>query len=121
MNRVVNFDFPTDNPEQAKAFFADIFNWKFTEWLNEGYWLIETGDKQKNGINGSMIKRRHEEHAASIMIQVENINIILKKVEEEGGQIVFPKYTIPKIGYMAYFKDPECNLIGIIHLDSRAK
>ena len=121
MNRVVNFDFPTDNPEKAKAFFADIFNWKFTEWHNEDYWLIETGDKLRHGINGSMIKRRHNEHVASIMIQVENIDITLRKVEEEGGQIVFPKRTIPRIGYMAYFKDPEENLLCIMQFNPEAK
>ncbi len=56
MNRVVNFDFPTDQPDKAKEFFTDIFGWKFTEWYNEDYWLVETGNKLKRGINGSIIR-----------------------------------------------------------------
>jgi uncharacterized protein len=121
MNRVVNFDFPTDNPEQAKAFFTEVFGWKFKEWLNEEYWLVETGDKIKRGINGSMIKRRHPEQMPSIMVHVEHMDITLKKIEEEGGHIVFPKRTIPKVGYIAYFKDPEENMVCIMQFNPAAK
>lgn len=121
MNRVVNFDFPTDNPEQAKAFFTDIFGWKFTEWFNEGYWLIETGEKIKHGINGSMMKRRHALQVPSIMVQVENIDVTLKKIVDEGGRIVHEKRTIPKVGYIAYFKDPEENMLCIMQFNPEAK
>lgn len=121
MNRVVHFDFPTDQPEKAKEFFSELFGWKFTEWLNEDYWLIETGNKLRQGVNGSMIKRRHDMQKASIMIQVENIDLMLKKIEEEGGEIVFPKRTIPKVGYMAYFKDPEGNIICLMQFNPNAK
>lgn len=121
MNRVVNFDFPTDNPERAIDFFSSIFNWKFTEWNNEKYWLIETGNKHKRGVNGSMIKRRHPLQQCSIMIQVENIDVTLKKVVEQGGRIVHEKYTIPKVGWIAYFKDTEDNMISIMQFNPEAK
>ncbi len=88
MNRVVNFDFPTDHPEKAKEFFRDIFDWKFTEWLNEDYWLVETGSKLRRGINGSMIKRRHPLQVPSIMVQVDNIDVTLRRIVDEGGRIV---------------------------------
>ena len=120
MNRVVNFDFPTDQPERAKEFFTDIFGWKFKEWLNEDYWLVETGDKIKRGINGSMIKRRHPDQKPTVTIQVENIDITLKKVIDEGGLVVFPKRTIPKVGYMAYFNDPEGNTVCIMQFTTDA-
>ena len=121
MNRVVNFDFPTENADQAKAFFTSIFGWKFTEWHNEGYWLIETGNKHKQGINGSMIKRRHADHVPSVMIQVENIDITLRKIVENGGTIDFPKHTIPKVGWLAYVKDPEKNVLCVMQFDADAK
>jgi len=118
MNRVVNFDFHTEQPEKAKAFFSDIFGWKFTEWLNEEYWLIETGDKHSHGVNGSMIKRRHPQQMPSIMIEVANIDLTLLKIVEEGGRIVQPKRTIPKVGYMAYFKDPEENMLCVMQFNT---
>ncbi|HNY56051.1 MAG TPA: VOC family protein [Chitinophagales bacterium] len=121
MNRVVNFDFPTDNPEKSKAFFTDVFGWKFTEWYNEDYWLVETGDKIKRGINGSMIKRRHPDQKTSVMVQVENIDVTIKKIKEEGGRIVLEKKTIPKVGYIAYFKDPEENMLCIMQFNPEAK
>ena len=121
MNRVVNFDFPTDNPERAKDFFSSIFNWKFTGWNNEEYWLIETGNKNKRGINGSMMKRRHPLQQSSIMIQVDNIDLTLKKVVEQGGRIVHEKHVVPKVGWIAYFKDIEDNMISVMQFNPQAK
>ena len=121
MNRVVNFDFPTDQPDKAKEFFTDIFGWKFTEWYNEDYWLVETGNKLKRGINGSMIKRRHPLQVPRLMIQVENIDLTLRKIVEEGGRIVHEKRTIPKVGYIAYFRDPEENMLCVMQFNPDAQ
>jgi hypothetical protein len=55
------------------------------------------------------------------MVQVENIDITIKKIKEEGGRIVLEKKTIPKVGYIAYFKDPEENMLCIMQFNPEAK
>jgi predicted enzyme related to lactoylglutathione lyase len=38
----------------------------------------------------------------------------VQAVKDAGGTIVMEKHEIPDVGWIAYFKDPESNLFGII-------
>ena len=54
-------------------------------------------------------------------IDVSSVDIDVKKVQENGGEIVQPKTAVPGVGYVAYFKDTEGNLFGIMEIDESAK
>lgn len=45
----------------------------------------------------------------------------MKKIEENGGEIVRPEMAVPGVGYMIYFKDTEGNLWGDMENDTSAK
>lgn len=45
----------------------------------------------------------------------------MKKVKESGGQIVVEKMGVPKVGWMAYGKDTEGNIFGMMQFDPDAK
>ena len=54
-------------------------------------------------------------------IGVGNLNEMIAKVEANGGTIAVPKKPVPGIGWLAYFKDVEGNLFGILQPDTNAK
>jgi predicted enzyme related to lactoylglutathione lyase len=54
-------------------------------------------------------------------IDVPSVDEFAKKVEQNGGKIVVPKHTIPGVGWIAYFKDPESNMFGMMQDDPSAK
>jgi uncharacterized protein len=37
----------------------------------------------------------------------------VKKIEAEGGKVIVPKGEVPDMGYYAYFKDTEGNVMGL--------
>jgi predicted enzyme related to lactoylglutathione lyase len=45
----------------------------------------------------------------------------VKKIKAAGGQVIGPKMTVPKVGYMTYCKDTEGNIFGIMQTDLQAK
>ena len=45
----------------------------------------------------------------------------MKKIGERGGKICVPKIAIPKIGWLAYAKDPTGIVFGIMKPDANAK
>jgi predicted enzyme related to lactoylglutathione lyase len=45
----------------------------------------------------------------------------LERIKSNGGTVVSPKMTLPGIGYLAYFKDPQGNIFGIMEDDPSAK
>ena len=54
-------------------------------------------------------------------ISVEDVDAIAKAVEANGGKIIMPKVTIPTVGRLIFFQDPEGNVAGAMHYDADAK
>ena len=121
MPRPVHFEIPADDAKRASKFFADVFGWTFQAWGDDGtYYLAETGSEPA-GINGAILKKRDPNQPLVNSIDVPSIDEYAKKVEENGGQIVVPKQSVPSVGYLAYFKDTEGNIHGLWQQDPSAK
>lgn len=121
MSRVVHFEIPAEDPQKIIQFFNAVFDWKFTQWGDEGYWLAETGDKSTPGIDGAVMKKRHPDQPMVNTIQVDDVELIGTKITEAGGEVVVPKMPIQGVGYLIFFKDPEGNIHGAMHNDPSAK
>lgn len=121
MPRIVHFDMQAEDPEKLIPFYEKVFGWNFNKW--EGgkfeYWLIETGSKDKPGIDGGL-SRKGEGNAVNT-IDVPDIDEYIRKIKENGGEILVVKMPIPGVGWLAYFKDPEGNTFGIMQDDKEAK
>ena len=121
MPRVNHFEISANNPDKAIKFYESVFGWKTVKW--EGpveYWLITTGEEQP-GIDGGLSRRTEDEPNTVNTIEVANIDEYIMKVVDNGGAITSPKHPIPGVGWMAYFKDPEGNIFGMMELDESAK
>ena len=42
-------------------------------------------------------------------------------MSELGGRIVVPRMPIPTVGYLAYAKDTEGNVFGMMQMDAGAR
>lgn len=54
-------------------------------------------------------------------ISVSDIDETIKAIESNGGEIILPKCTLPSIGHLCFFQDPEGNLVGAMQYDSKAE
>jgi predicted enzyme related to lactoylglutathione lyase len=126
MNRVVHFEIHAENIERAKKFYSGLFGWKFTKWNGPvDYWTIETGSKNEPGINGGLVIRRGPIDGQAVTafvctIEVASVDQIMKSAQETGATIALPKMPIPGMGWLAYLKDTEGNIFGIMQADSSA-
>jgi predicted enzyme related to lactoylglutathione lyase len=77
--------------------------------------------KIEKGINGAIMKKRDPAQPGVNSIEVKNIEQTIKDIEANRGKIVVPKMAIPSIGWLAYFKDPDDNIHGIMQPDANAK
>lgn len=122
-NKVTHFEFPWDDKERAKKFYETVFQWKPFEWEQFGYTSWQATDvdekmqpKEPGSINGGMSKRDPSMPYPMFYIDVENIEEILKKITENGGSIVRDKMPLGEngaMGYLAWFKDSEGNILGL--------
>lgn len=121
MSRVIHFEIPSDNPEQTMSFYKNVFAWEFSQWGDQPYWLIKTGDDSLPGINGAIAQKKEENQPIMNTIEVENLEMTIESIGTSGGQVIVPKTVIPTIGYIAYFRDPAGYTSGILQPDSKAK
>ena len=117
MSRVVHFEIHAENPERAIAFYRELFGWQFTKW--EGgwpYWLIQTGPAGEPGIDGGLMGRR----GGVCTVDVRSVDDTVEALQKLNGTIAMPKMAVAGVGWLAYGKDPEGNIFGVMQADATA-
>ncbi|HEY2444584.1 MAG TPA: VOC family protein [Rhizomicrobium sp.] len=117
MARPVHFEIHATNPEALVKFYVDVFGWKITHMPQFDYWLIDSGSG--DGINGGMMQRRGPApgpdapvNAYVCSLGIDSVDDCVERAVKAGATIALPKMTIPGVGYQAYIKDPDGNLLG---------
>jgi uncharacterized protein len=136
MNRIVHFEIHAGNPERAAKFYRDVFGWEINEWVLPGvqipdenrYWLVTTGPETEPGINGGLLFRRGQVpiegqavNAFVCTVGVANLDESVDKALKAGGIVAFPKMAVKDIGWLAYCKDAEGNIFGMMQEDKSAQ
>ena len=122
MARVIHFEIHVEDVDRARDFYGKVFDWKFRHWGGSmEYWVIETGEDDEPGINGGLLPRRGPLAGEGITafvctIDVRSIDSTLDRVVENGGIIALPTMPVPGLGWLAYCKDAEGNIFGLIRL-----
>ncbi len=120
MNKVVHFEIPFDDKERAKKFYSETFGWKIDEMPEIQYTSATTTPADEKGIpttpgaiNGALVDRSSDVPAPILTISVDSMDEYIKKIEAAGGKSMSPKGEVPNMGYFAYIKDTEGNVIGL--------
>ena len=118
--KVVHFEVPFDDGDRARSFYKEAFGWQVMEMPEMGYTIVMTGPSNDSGpteagfINGGMLSR--EQGATSgpvVVLDVESIDTTLERIGSLGGSTVVGKTPVGDMGFAAYFKDPEGNVVGL--------
>lgn len=127
MPRVVHFEIHAENPDRAIEFYKSLFGWEFTKWEGDWpYWLIKTGEDSEPGINGGMIIRQGTIDGTAVIayvctVDVPDLDKSFETALAKGGQVALPKMAVPGVGWLAYVKDTEGNILGMMQSDPDAK
>jgi hypothetical protein len=127
MSRVVHFEIHGSDPDRLVAFYTELFAWQITKW--EGpmdYWLIATGSTAP-GIDGAILRRRgaapapgQAVNAYVCTVDVDDLDATLERAAGLGAQMAMPRMAVPGIGWLAYIRDPDENLLGLMQSDPTA-
>lgn len=122
MPRVVHFEIAADNTERAAKFYGDVFGWNINKWDGpQEYWMVSTGQREAYGIDGGLMKKMDNFPGVINIVDVESTDEYVEKITAAGGGVVMPKMAVPGIGYLAYCRDTEGNVFGIMQNDPEAK
>jgi hypothetical protein len=127
MPRVVHFEIHASEPERAVDFYRSLFGWEMNKWDGPAeYWVIRTGTG--SGIDGGLLRRHGPVptdgaavNAFVCTVDVPNVDDFFNKALAAGATVAVPKMPIPGVGWLAYVKDPEGNILGLMQSDPSAK
>lgn len=118
--RVVHFEIPADDVERAREFYRAAFDWQMQPVPEMGYTLVQTTPIDEQGrptepgaINGGLLERHDPLSTVVITIDVDDIDATLKTVEDLGATVVRQRTAVGDMGHVAYFRDPEGNVVGL--------
>lgn len=127
MPRVIHFEIHATDPDRAISFYRNVFGWHFSRW-EEGpeYWLIQTGAPGEPGIDGGLVRRLGAIDGKVVTafvctVGVPSVDDYLERITRSGGELARPKAAVPGVGWLAYGKDTEGNLFGIMEDDPGAR
>jgi predicted enzyme related to lactoylglutathione lyase len=118
--RVVHFEIPYDDGDRARGFYEEAFDWQLQKMPGMEYTLAGTGPTGDQGpteagyINGGLLAR--EESAAPgpvVVVDVPSIDSVLETIAQLGGSTVVPKQPVGDMGFTAYVRDTEGNIVGL--------
>jgi predicted enzyme related to lactoylglutathione lyase len=123
MHPIVHFELHTADPDKTLPFFEKIFGWKINKWGGgpKEYWLAETAEAGKPGINGGFLRSPDGQPRTVNTIQVPDVDEYVAKCVAAGGENCVPKMPIPGVGWLAYCTDPTGVLFGLHTPDPSAK
>ncbi len=121
MAGIVHFEIPADDQGRATEFYRAAFDWTINAMPQMDYNVVTTTPtdektgmpKTPGAINGGLFAREGELKTPIITVDVEDIDASLAQIESLGGAVVKPKDAIPGMGFYAYFKDTEGNVLGL--------
>jgi uncharacterized protein len=135
MPRPVHFEIHASQPQEIQAFYSALFGWTFHQWGEQDYWLLATGDgnpmagipSSKPGIDGALVPRSGpvaEEgqpvNSWVVTVDVDDARAYLDRAVALGATVAVPLAPIPGVGWLAYIKDPDGNILGMMQSDPDA-
>ncbi len=120
MDSIVHFEIPADDPKRAGEFYNKAFGWDIQSMPEMQYTMISTTPSDENGmpkqpgaINGGMPKRNDMVKQTVVTVNVKSIDDSLAKIEKLGGKRMGDKMSVGEMGWAAYFRDTEGNVVGL--------
>jgi uncharacterized protein len=111
----------TRDPEAAKSFYGDVFDWSFEDKEFEGagaYTAITMGDETVGGVI-DITDRVPAEVPAHWLVYfaVEDIDATIAQASESEGEVLFGPADVAEVGRLAVLKDPFGAVFALIQPD----
>ncbi len=103
-NPFVHIELHTQDPERAKKFYKELFDWKLEEFPEMEYTIINVGE----GTGGGMMKSPMPDALPQWVpyILVDDIAASTEKAKSLGATVLAEITEIPDIGTFSMFQDP---------------
>lgn len=103
-NPFVHIELHTQDPEKAKKFYGELFDWELEDVPDMNYTLVKVGE----GTGGGMMKSPMPDAMPQWVpyILVDDIKASTEKAKSLGATVLTEVMEIPGVGWFSMFLDP---------------
>lgn len=125
-NKVTWFSMPANNVQRAIKFYKDAFNWTIEPESKENddnysFHVVLTSKSDgnyisdtKGAINGCIVKRETGLPTPAVLVEVDDLDTAIAKVEGAGGKLMTEKVVMKSLhGTFVLIKDTEGNYVEL--------
>jgi len=111
-DQLVWFEVLGKQPGALRAFYGELFNWKFkmSPMAEMDYGMTEKND---TGIGGGIGKAPQGPGWTTFYVQVNDIRASIARAEQLGGKVLMPILKLPEGAEVAVVADPEGHAVGL--------
>lgn len=127
MAHLAHFSINADDLPRARRFYENVFGWTFNPYGPPGFFQIGMGPAPAvaGPVLGALQQRREllpgvKLRGFECTISVPDVHATAQAVEANGGKVVMAVVTLPGVGHLMFFEDPEGNLAGAMQYDKQA-
>lgn len=103
---VLQFQIISKDPDQAGAFYSNLFGWRIGTNNAMGYRTIDTGAAE--GIQGGIWPAPPQAQTfVQLFVGVDDVATSVAKAQELGARVIIPATRLPEGDEMAVLHDPQ--------------
>ncbi len=106
------FEIPVADLTKAKAFYGELFGWKFVP-MSDDYLMIQVGEQMIGGLRNKMGSQVSVDSPV-IYLVVEKIDDSIERARKLGAELIGKRTVIsPDDGIYQWFRDLDGNLVSL--------
>jgi predicted enzyme related to lactoylglutathione lyase len=113
-NPVVHFEVRSEDPDAARAFFGELFDWSYPPGAFPGYTYVSTG--AEGAIPGGIGPTQGGSELVTFFVGVQDVAATLQEAERLGGRTVQPATSVPGVTF-GLFASPQGQVVGVASAD----
>jgi uncharacterized protein len=114
-NPVVHFEILGRDGPTLVAFYRELFGWELRDATMEGYDSYSFLPSPDEGIGGGVGQLQPvQQPFVTIYVEVADPQLVLEDAVRHGAEVVLDVTSIPGVGDIARFRDPQGNIIGLV-------
>lgn len=119
-NAITWFEIPVSDIQRAVAFYNTIFGYQMETMetmMGSVSAFFPMDDPMSESVGGSLTQaewhKPSQEGALVYLNGGDDLDTVLSRVADAGGQVLWPKTSIGENGFIAVFVDTEGNRVGL--------
>jgi uncharacterized protein len=107
---VVHFEIRSGDPDATRAFYGELFGWKFPDGGIPQYSYVETG--VDGAVPGGISPLQGGEPLVTFYVGVADVSATLDAAAANGGRIIQSATDVPGVRF-GLFADPQGQVVGV--------